>query len=130
MSLALQSESFENEDLADQLTIFLVAGQEIIAKTLAWAIHQPCKHFDVRERLHLEIRGTLPSLQVDDIMRVGRLDRLKYSQAVCNEDSRSTRTVPMAHRPSSRGHEYYWLRNTQGHLSNMMPWLNNRSQQA
>lgn len=104
ISVALQSGTFTEENLVDQMMTFLTAGHETTATAMQWAIYALCKHQDVQTRLREEIRTNLPSISTDSPapLSAATLDSLPYLNAVCNEVLRFYPSVPATVRIASR----------------------------
>lgn len=87
VSVALQSGTFTEENLVDQMMTFLGAGHETTASALQWAIYALSKHHGVQTRLREEIRASLPSisLQSPEPVSAATVDALPYLNAFCNE---------------------------------------------
>ncbi|PLB55569.1 cytochrome P450 [Aspergillus steynii IBT 23096] len=104
LSVALQSGSFTEDELIDQMMTFLGAGHETTSTALQWAIYALCKHPDVQARLRDEVRSNLPSISTDHPapLSATTLDALPYLSAVCNEILRFHPSVPSTVRIASR----------------------------
>lgn len=102
LSVALESGSFTEENLVNQMMTFLAAGHETTATALTWAVHCLCLNPDVQTRLRQEIRQNLPS--IDDahasITSQAR-DCLPYLHAVCNEVLRVNPPVTLTAREAA-----------------------------
>lgn len=94
ISVALQSGTFTEENLVDQMMTFLTAGHETTSTALQWAIYALCKHPDVQTRLREEIRTNIPSPSSSAPLSATTLDALPYLTAVCNEVLRFHPSVP------------------------------------
>ncbi|RAK73074.1 cytochrome P450 [Aspergillus fijiensis CBS 313.89] len=97
MSVALESGSFTDEELVDQMMTFLAAGHETTSTALQWCVYALCKYPDVQTRLREEIRANLPSISVENPESVSAevLDNLPYLHAVCNEVFRFHPSAPV-----------------------------------
>lgn len=104
ISVALQSGTFTEENLVDQMMTFLTAGHETTATAMQWAIYALCKHPDIQIRLREEIRTNLPSISSTSPapLSAATLDSLPYLNAVCNEVIRFYPSVPATVRIASR----------------------------
>ena len=106
ISVALQSGTFTEENLVDQMMTFLTAGHETTSTALQWAIYALCKNPDVQTRLRDEIRSNLPSISSSSSstppLSATTLDSLPYLNAVCNEVLRFHPSVPATARITSR----------------------------
>ncbi|EYE95192.1 cytochrome P450 [Aspergillus ruber CBS 135680] len=104
ISVALQSGTFTEENLVDQMMTFLTAGHETTSTAMQWAIYALCKHPDIQSRLREEIRTSLPSISSASLapLSAATLDSLPYLNAVCNEVIRFYPSVPATVRIASR----------------------------
>ncbi|KAL4873053.1 hypothetical protein BDV12DRAFT_161243 [Aspergillus spectabilis] len=100
LSVALNSGTFTDEELIDQMMTFLAAGHETTSTALQWSIYALCKYPDVQKRLREEIRANLPptSLETPELTTAATLDSLPYLHAVCNEVLRFHPSVPITFR--------------------------------
>lgn len=101
LSVALNSGTFTDEELIDQMMTFLAAGHETTSTALQWATYALCKHPDVQTRLREEIRSNLPPISVDgppEPVTATMLDSLPYLHAFCNEVLRFHPSVPLTFR--------------------------------
>lgn len=96
ISVAMQSGTFDEENLVDQLMTFLGAGHETTATALQWAVYALCKNPEVQTRLREEIRAHLPSIATEHppSIHAAAIDNLPYLNAVCNEVLRFHPSVP------------------------------------
>ncbi|KAI1616361.1 cytochrome P450 monooxygenase [Exophiala viscosa] len=85
ISVALQSDAFTSENLADQMMTFLAAGHGTTSDALQWAVYSLCKNTNLQKRLREEVRDKLPSVTGNDTISADELDSLPYLQAFCNE---------------------------------------------
>lgn len=76
--------ALSGSEVTDQLVLFLVAGTETTAVTLAWALHLVATHPDVADRLHAEVDSVLP----DGIATFDHLPRLEVTRRVITETLR------------------------------------------
>ncbi|KAK8090095.1 hypothetical protein PG997_005056 [Apiospora hydei] len=95
LSVAIESGSFSDSELIDQLMTFLAAGHETTASAMTWAIYMLCLHPEVQTRLRQEIRENLPSMDSDSTVSSIDIDRLEYLGAVINEVLRYYAPVPL-----------------------------------
>ncbi|KAK6865635.1 hypothetical protein PG995_002163 [Apiospora arundinis] len=95
LSVALESGTFTDVELIDQLMTFLAAGHETTASAMTWAIYMLCLHPDVQTRLRKEIRENLPSMDSDSTVSSLDIDHLPYLNAVINEVLRYYSPVPL-----------------------------------
>ncbi|KAI9371623.1 cytochrome P450 [Aspergillus egyptiacus] len=104
LSVALNSGTFTDEELIDQMMTFLAAGHETTSTALQWAIHALCKHQDIQSRLRDEIRSSLPSISTatPEPITASTLDSLPYLNAVTNEVLRFHPPVPLTFRSPPR----------------------------
>ncbi|KAJ5105679.1 hypothetical protein NUU61_003026 [Penicillium alfredii] len=102
ISVALQSGTFEEENLVDQLMTFLGAGHETTSGALQWAVYALCKHPGIQTRLREEVRAHLPSISTADPISAAAIDNLPYLHAVCNEVLRFYPSVPTTIRKAAR----------------------------
>ncbi|KAF2452826.1 cytochrome P450 monooxygenase [Lineolata rhizophorae] len=86
LSVALQSGSFSDDNLVDQMMTFLAAGHETTASAMAWAMYHFCQHPEVQARLRSEVRANLPPISDADVqITATMIDHMPYLNAVCNE---------------------------------------------
>jgi cytochrome P450 len=83
LTVALQSNAFDDENLVNQLMTFLVAGHETTATAMMWALYALCKYPNVQTRLREEIRKSIDSLDSD--ITAQDIDDCHYLQAFCSE---------------------------------------------
>lgn len=105
ISVALQSGTFTEENLVDQMMTFLTAGHETTSTALQWAIYALCKNPGVQTRLRDEVRSNLPSISSSSStppISATTLDSLPYLNAVCNEVLRFHPSVPGTARVTNR----------------------------
>jgi cytochrome P450 len=104
ISVALESGTFTEDDLIDQMMTFLGAGHETTSTALQWAAYALCKHPDVQTRLREEVRSNLPSISTDnpEPLSAATLDTLPYLNAFCNEVLRFHPSVPATIRIAAR----------------------------
>ncbi|KAL4932836.1 cytochrome P450 [Aspergillus undulatus] len=104
LSVSLNSASFTDEELIDQMMTFLAAGHETTSTALQWSIYALCKHPDVQIRLREEIRSNLPPISLEDPQPItaAQLDSLPYLHAVCNEVLRFHPSVPITFRSTTK----------------------------
>ena len=106
----MDSGTFTDTDLVNQLMTFLAAGHETTASAFSWSIYALCQYPDIQARLADEIQSSLfhtrdPEAQVEAEL----IDRLPYLRAVCNEVLRVFPPVPLtirvaAHDTTIQGH--------------------------
>ncbi|KAL4785258.1 cytochrome P450 [Aspergillus varians] len=103
LSVALNSGTFTDEELVDQLMTFLAAGHETTSTALQWSVYALCKHPEIQTRLREEIRSHLPPISPDtpEPITAATLDSLPYLHAFCNEVHRFHPSVPVTFRTSS-----------------------------
>ena len=104
ISVALNSGTFTDEELIDQMMTFLAAGHETTSTALQWAVYALCKHPDVQTRLREEIRSKLPPISVNgppQPVTATMLDSLPYLHAFCNEVLRFHPSVPLTFRTTA-----------------------------
>ncbi|KAF9888675.1 hypothetical protein FE257_008433 [Aspergillus nanangensis] len=96
VSVALESGTFTEEELVDQMMTFLGAGHETTSTALQWAMYRIAKHPDMQARLRDEVRTHLPPITTEDPQPVSAatLDSLPYLNAFCNETLRFHPSVP------------------------------------
>ena len=86
ISVALDSKSFSEDNLVDQMMTFLAAGHETTASAMVWAIYALCQNPEHQVRLREEIRAHLPSTKdKSTTVTAETLDKLPFLNAVCNE---------------------------------------------
>mmetsp|Transcript_12877 Transcript_12877/g.51414 ORF Transcript_12877/g.51414 Transcript_12877/m.51414 type:complete len:356 (+) Transcript_12877:26-1093(+) len=80
------SKSLTDSHLVANTFIFLFAGHETTANTLAFALHELASHPEIQEKMCTEATEVLDGCQPEDYY--GRLDRLVYCRAVFEETLR------------------------------------------
>lgn len=128
LSIAAQSNVFTDEDLADQLMTFLIAGHETSALSLSWTVYLLCKHRDVQARLRKEIQGAFTALSTEKRAEMSLLD-LPYLRAVTEESLRVMPPVPMVTRQNIETLSIRGQRIPTRTFFTVSPWIINRSPQ-
>ena len=86
LSIALKSGGFTEDELANQMMTFLLAGHETTASALSWAICMLSQHPGIQARLQAEVRSALPNPRSEhSTVSAQDIDSLPYLNAVCNE---------------------------------------------
>ncbi|KAK1146295.1 hypothetical protein N8T08_003082 [Aspergillus melleus] len=131
LSVALQSGTFTEEELIDQMMTFLGAGHETTSTALQWVIYALCKHPDVQIRLRDEVRSNLPSISINDPdpLSASTLDALPYLSAVCNEVMRFYPSVPSTVRIADRDTTLVNTHIPKGTLFNVAATVINRNKE-
>ncbi|KAL4922307.1 cytochrome P450 [Aspergillus aurantiobrunneus] len=103
LSVALNSGSFTDVELTDQMMTFLAAGHETTSTALQWSVYALCKNPEVQTRLREEIRSNLPPISLDnpEPITAATLDSLSYLHAFCNEVIRFHPSVPITFRTTT-----------------------------
>jgi cytochrome P450 len=78
-------EALSDDDVRDEVIIFLIAGHETTGSALAFTLHLVGRHEEVQDRLRAEAAGVGPTHDAD---------RLRYTTQVVNE---AMRLYPPAH---------------------------------
>ena len=82
-------DSLTDDDVRDEVIIFLIAGHETTGSALAFTLHLLGRHEEAQERVRTEVRGAgVAGSTFDDV------DRLPYTVQVINE---AMRLYPPAH---------------------------------
>ncbi|KAL4978655.1 cytochrome P450 [Aspergillus desertorum] len=104
LSVALNSGTFTDLELVDQMMTFLAAGHETTSSALQWSVYALCRHPDIQTRLRQEIRSHLPSISSDnpESITADTVDSLAYLHAFCNEVLRFHPSVPITFRTTTR----------------------------
>ncbi|ROT36942.1 cytochrome P450 [Sodiomyces alkalinus F11] len=132
LSVALESGTFTDENLVDQMMTFLAAGHETTASAMTWAVYMLCLHPDVQSRLRAEIRAHLPSPDHhpgSDSATVTAIDidrRLPYLSAVCSEVLRYFAPVPMTLREAAVDTSLNGQKIPKGTRIMLCPWAVNK----
>ncbi|RAL16318.1 cytochrome P450 [Aspergillus homomorphus CBS 101889] len=131
ISVALESDSFTDDELVDQMMTFLAAGHETTSTALQWCIYALCKYPDVQTRLREEIRANLPSISVENPESVSTetLDALPYLHAVCNEVFRFHPSAPATIRVANRDTSLVGQSLPKGTLLFLFPAIINHSKE-
>jgi len=131
LSVALESGTFSDENLVDQMMTFLLAGHETTASAMTWAIYLLAKHQDIQTRLREEVHKRLPPLGADgdDAPTVSSvdIDRMPYLNAFCNEVLRYMAPVAILTRDSTRDTTIQGHFVPKGTRIILSPWAVNKS---
>ena len=92
ISVALESGTFSEDQMVDNMMTFLAAGHETTASTFTWALYMMCQHPEVQQKLRNEIHAHIDSLE--DSIEDTTIDGMTYLHAVCNEVLRFYSPVP------------------------------------
>ncbi|KAG5884438.1 hypothetical protein JTB14_024381 [Gonioctena quinquepunctata] len=85
---------FTDEDLINEITTFMLAGQDSMGSAVAFTLFFLAKHRDVQKRVVEEISG-----YADDIKLTTReLQEMRYMEQVIKESMRLTPSVPLVAR--------------------------------
>jgi cytochrome P450 len=125
LSVALESGSFSDEDLVDQLMTFLAAGHETTASSMTWGIYMLARFPKIQERLRQEIREKLPSVDSDTDITSLDIDHMPYLNAVCNEVLRYYAPVPVTIRDAAQDTDIVGHRIPKGVRVVLAPWATN-----
>ncbi|KAL4895192.1 cytochrome P450 [Aspergillus ambiguus] len=131
ISVALESGTFTEDDLIDQMMTFLAAGHETTSTALQWVAYALCKHPDMQERLREEVRANLPSISTEspEPLSAATLDGLPYLNAFCNEVLRFHPSVPGTVRTAARDTSLLGVPIPKGTLLLLSPEVINRSEE-
>ena len=100
ISVALESGSFTEDELVNNMMTFLAAGHETTASAFVWAIYLLCLHPAVQTKLRQEIRSHIPGGLASEIDHTV-LDNMPYLHAVCSETLRLYAPVPLTLRDTA-----------------------------
>lgn len=125
ISVALESGSFTDEDLVNQMMTFLAAGHETTATSMTWAFYLLCQHPETQTRLRKEIRANLPPIDGTDAVNAASLDQCHYLHAVCNEVLRLYPPVPYTMREAGRDTSILGQHVPKGTTIVLVPWAVN-----
>lgn len=102
-SYAMSTGSFNDTELAGQMSNVLAAGHETSSPTVTWACYTLAKTPIVQERLMAELRSSLSSNNgVETEVTAELLESLTYLRAVVRECLRLIPTAPVTRREAKR----------------------------
>lgn len=136
LSQLIKTGEFTDDDLANQLLTYLVAGHDTAAATLTWVCFLLAKHPAWQEKLRLELlHAGSPITEPPDCGQplcdpasIGaRLERLPVLNGVLNESLRHYPTVPVTTRVAARTTALGGWTVPQGTEVLISPWLFNYS---
>ncbi|CZT49524.1 related to isotrichodermin C-15 hydroxylase (cytochrome P-450 monooxygenase CYP65A1) [Rhynchosporium secalis] len=127
LSLLIESNNFNDQELVDQMLTFLAAGHETTSSAMTWAVWLLATHPDWQHQLREEVRGALPSVHSDEMPTVAQIEDLPILNAVVNETLRLYPTVPMTVRKSIRDTHIGNVPIPDGTRVLLVPWAINRS---
>ncbi|KAK5652589.1 hypothetical protein OQA88_10350 [Cercophora sp. LCS_1] len=127
LSVAIESGTFADESLIDQMMTFLLAGHETTAASMTWAAYLLAKHTDIQLRLREEVRAHLPPTTGTETVSSVDIDRLPYLNAVCNEVLRYIAPVPVLSRDAARDTTIQGHFVPKGTRIMIAPWAVNKS---
>ncbi|KAH8807122.1 cytochrome P450 monooxygenase [Xylogone sp. PMI_703] len=130
LSKLIESNSFSDQELVDQLLTFLAAGHETTSSTFTWATYLLAKYPSVQSRLRDEIRAHVPeeAFTGTDFDSATTLESMPLLNAVCNETLRVYPTVPLTSRVANRNTTILGQHVLKGTTIFLAPWATNRSQ--
>ncbi|KAI1126027.1 cytochrome P450 [Nemania abortiva] len=107
LSHLIRTEKFSDDELADQLLTFLVAGHDTTSASLAWACYLLAQNPEWKESLQNEMESSLPQITdggnwADDNGIARLLESLPVLNGVLNETLRLFPTVPLTTRVAVR----------------------------
>jgi cytochrome P450 len=109
-------ETFDTEEMVDQVAIFFLAGHETSASALAWALWLLAAHPQAQARVAEEARAFMAEPDF------GRLKRLAYTRDVFREALRLYPPVPMMVREASRPERFRDREVPKGSQIVLSPW--------
>ncbi|KAK0656401.1 cytochrome P450 4A12A [Cercophora newfieldiana] len=127
LSVALQSGSFTDSNLVDQMMTFLLAGHETTASAMTWACYLLAKHPEIQTRLRHEIHANLPPASSDKPITSSDIDALPYLHAVCSEVLRYFAPVALLMRDAARDTTIQGVFIPKGTRIVITPWAINKS---
>lgn len=92
ISLSLESQSFTDEELVNQIMTLLGSGNDTTSAAFSWAAYALAQHPAIQANLRAEIRNRIPP-DTNDIDSAA-IDSLPYLRAVINEVLRFYPTIP------------------------------------
>ncbi|KAI0104840.1 cytochrome P450 [Nemania sp. FL0031] len=132
LSHLIRTEKFTDDELADQLLTFLVAGHDTTSASLTWTCYLLARNPEWKESLQNEVRSILPKFTDgsncdggDDIARL--LESLPILNGVLNEALRLFPTVPLTTRVAVRDTSLGGRLIPKDTEVLISPWLVNRS---
>ena len=137
LSVALSSGAFSDDDLANQLMTFLVAGHETTGSAVSWAIYELCRCPEIQARLRHEVCEHLgPTLAAAERNEMARkssaitaelIDSMPYLSAFCAEVLRLWPPTPITVRVADRDTSILNQPVPKGTVLMLSPWAVNRS---
>ncbi|MEV7611526.1 cytochrome P450 [Streptomyces sp. NPDC089799] len=114
--------AFDDTELRDQVLVFLLAGHETTATSLAFALHLLARHPEVQDRAREEISKVLG----DRTPEAADLDRLPYLTQVLKEAMRLYPAAPVVGRRSVAASEVDGFTVPAGADVIIAPWVTHR----
>ncbi|KAK4452964.1 cytochrome P450 4V2 [Podospora aff. communis PSN243] len=127
LSVALESGSFTDDNLVDQMMTFLLAGHETTASSMTWACYLLAKHPEIQSRLRAEIHANLPPINSSTPVTSFDIDSLPYLHAACQEIFRYFAPVPLLMRTAARNTTIQGVFIPKGTRVIISPWAVNKS---
>jgi len=81
-------EAFEDQEMADQVAIFFLAGHETSASAFAWALYLIATHSEVQDRIRREV-------EAENTIDFSAVSKMKFTRNVVRETLRLYPPVPM-----------------------------------
>ena len=137
LSVALTSGGFSDDDLANQLMTFLVAGHETSAAALSFSIYELCRHPHIQARLREEVSAHLgPCLsssedgvgdEKSNPITADLIDAMPYLSAFVAEVLRLWPPIPITIRVADCDSSILGQHIPKGTVVMVSPWAMNRS---
>merc|ERR1711939_669341 len=99
--VASKEDTLSLEEMRNQVMIFLGAGHDTTATSVAWTLLMLAKHPDIQSKLREEIRSRMPFMgdpearEVEENIETADVDLLPYLEDVCKESLRYIPSIPM-----------------------------------
>jgi cytochrome P450 len=114
--------AFDDEQVRDQVLLFMLAGHETTATVLMFAVHLLSAHPDCQEQAYAEVSSVLDGRAAT----AADLERLPYLKMVLKETMRLYPSIPLVSRLTPTGDEINGYHIPPGSAAWTMPWVTHR----
>ncbi|KAG6014396.1 hypothetical protein E4U54_005392 [Claviceps lovelessii] len=123
LEVALASGLSSDEQLVDQMMLFLSAGHDTTAAALAWTMYMLARKPHAQARLRAEVREQVPSMTGE--ITSAQVDGMAYLKAVCSETLRTHSPVAQTIRVANSDTTIQGQLVPRGSLLFILPWMTN-----
>jgi cytochrome P450 len=95
-TVALESEAFQSDELADHAVLFLTVGHKSTSAAFEWTMFELGKRPEMQRRLRTDLNNTLGSASLGTVELGSRVLETPYLIAVCSEVIRCYPFTPLA----------------------------------